>query len=147
MGKLPPYASTRFWVGERTGPPQTSAQLIYVEPQGTYNGPTAVAEARLDYYVTGADAAPIDSTSAVYPVEVTIRWPGGTFQQRLSQWKAWRLSNLTSGDYEVELRFGAQSATRAVKEAFSVNLDAPVRNAQAASAETGTSNAPPTPSH
>lgn len=147
MGKVPPYASIRFWAGGRTGPPQTTAQLIYVEPQGTYNGPIAAAEARLDYYVTGADAAPIDSTKAVYPVEVTIKWPGGSFQQRLSQWKAWRLSNLVSGDYEVELRFGAQSATRAVKEAFSVNLDAPVREARAASAEKGTSNAPPPVSH
>lgn len=122
-----PVATVQFWVGARpdTAPAPARPRLVYVEPQGTYNGEAAARSARLDYLVLGAEpdlevSVVRASTQAGAPTALTV--------VRSPQ----RIRGLASGDYRFELSLVGHPGTptgptaSAIGRVVTVNLDAPV---------------------
>jgi hypothetical protein len=119
-----PVATARFWVGpeEPTSFEPVRPRLVYVEPQGTYNGESRVASARLDYIVLGGDPT--------LSVRATRRSTAGTRSESSVIQSPQQIIGLASGDYRFELTLvdttGAapKSGASSVARVVTVNLDA-----------------------
>jgi hypothetical protein len=116
----PPFSAVRFTVG---APPVSTTpeapEIVYVEPQGTYNGEAAADAARLDFYLLGGASGSVE-------VRLNGRPPrsGGS----LGDWRAFALSGLDNGDHTVELALPDTSgaAARSVRRTITVNRDVSV---------------------
>jgi hypothetical protein len=119
---LPPFASVRFGVETPPGPDAEPPEIVYVEPQGTYNGEGAADAVRLDFYLLGV------MPGASHPrIEVRLNGLPPESGSILSDWRAFAFSRLESGDHTVELALSdASSASRAVRRTITVNRDVSV---------------------
>jgi hypothetical protein len=120
-----PYATVQFWIGEGDGTTSAVSEpsIVYLLPRGTYNGAAAADSAVLDFYLFNTR---LDADE--HRVKVDVSSGGRSRQFVLSEWRAWRIAGLPSGDYRVELTLvdaSNEPVQSPVSRVITVNRDAP----------------------
>jgi hypothetical protein len=121
-----PFATVRFYIGERGVPVPDRPMLVYGQPRGTFNGNHAADSVLVDFYVLGARLG-----ANAFAVQVEISWQEETWSTVLRRWQPLRVRGLPSGDHHVTLQLLAPSGERVttegarVQRTITINRDAP----------------------
>jgi hypothetical protein len=121
-GGAPLVAATRFTVGDEAMP-GPALEFVYIEPQGTFNGPGAAAAARLAFVLLGAP--PVGSE-----LQATLDGEGGGVTTgSVEAVRSYAVPEVPNGDYRVTLRLVGQGGTLLAQagRTITINLDAPER--------------------
>jgi hypothetical protein len=96
-----------------------ASRLVYLEPQGTFNGSAAAERARLEFL----EPNPGEGAK----VQVTIAGPKGAGSWEVHSRVAYAIGPLDNGDYDVTLRVldSSGAETHRAGRTITVNLDAP----------------------